>query len=621
MIAASGCGASEVASVDPPTLSAIEVSPGSATVAGGATQQFSAVGRMSDNSTSAVLVTWSATGGTISTGGLYTAGSTAGTAYRVIAVQQGGTRADTSAVTVTVGTPPPPSGVTLPEGPRVFLTTTYVAPTGPRITVASGGNLQAALNGATCGSEVVLASGATFTGNFVLPAKGCSSATAIHIRSDVTLPAPGTRVTPALAGGFAKLVATNNEPVIAAGASVSGYRLVGLEVTVAGGGIAENYGLIDLGDYYDPSPTLAKIPKDIVIDRVYVHGTSTSTTVRCIVINSASTAVIDSYLADCHAKGLDSQGILGYAGPGPFKIVNNYIEGAGQNIMFGGAGAYVTNVSPADIEIRRNHLRKPLAWKTSNAWTVKNIVELKHAQRVLFEGNILENHWVDAQPGFAVVMMSADDDQCCHWSTVQDVLWKNNLIRNVPGGFDMASYDGYTNPTLGARFAIQNLVIEKAGAPNLGSTGGNGYGRMFQLAGNLPDVTIMNVTAVVDPAAGAQRNTALFLLSQGNGKLARLTVQNNILEGGSYGLYGDGGFEGTGALTQFAASWTFTNNVITGGNCSAYPSGTACPASMSQVGFANLAGGDFHLTAASAYQGRGADIDAVQAATQGVAQP
>ena len=55
---------------------------------------------MSDGSTGAVAVTYTATGGTVSTGGLYKAGTTAGT-YRVIAVQQGGTKADTSAITVT----------------------------------------------------------------------------------------------------------------------------------------------------------------------------------------------------------------------------------------------------------------------------------------------------------------------------------------------------------------------------------------------------------------------------------------------------------------------------------------------------------------------------------------
>ncbi|HWA56747.1 MAG TPA: hypothetical protein VG692_05800 [Gemmatimonadales bacterium] len=94
----------------PPTLAAVVVTPATATVAVGATQQFSASGRMSDGSTGTVQVTWLATGGTITTGGLYTAGSTAGT-FRVIATQQGGTLADTS--TITIPTPPVLSQVIL----------------------------------------------------------------------------------------------------------------------------------------------------------------------------------------------------------------------------------------------------------------------------------------------------------------------------------------------------------------------------------------------------------------------------------------------------------------------------------------------------------------------------
>ena len=94
-------------------LSSVVLTPATATVAAGATQQLTAQGKMSDGSTAAVAVTWSATGGTVSTSGLYKAGTTAGS-YRVIAVQQGGTKADTSAITVTTTatapTPPPASG-------------------------------------------------------------------------------------------------------------------------------------------------------------------------------------------------------------------------------------------------------------------------------------------------------------------------------------------------------------------------------------------------------------------------------------------------------------------------------------------------------------------------------
>ena len=89
-----------------PTLQAVVLTPASVTLQSGATQQFAVSGRMSDGSTTPVNVTYSATGGTITSSGNYTAGSVAGS-YRVIATQNGGTLADTSTVSVT--TPPPSS--------------------------------------------------------------------------------------------------------------------------------------------------------------------------------------------------------------------------------------------------------------------------------------------------------------------------------------------------------------------------------------------------------------------------------------------------------------------------------------------------------------------------------
>ena len=82
-----------------PSLAAVIVSPGSASVLTGGSQLFAATGAMTDASSSFVTVSWSATGGVITSAGLYTAGSTPGI-FRVIAVQQGGTLADTSTVTV-----------------------------------------------------------------------------------------------------------------------------------------------------------------------------------------------------------------------------------------------------------------------------------------------------------------------------------------------------------------------------------------------------------------------------------------------------------------------------------------------------------------------------------------
>ena len=84
---------------------------------------------------------------------------------------------------------------------------------------------------------------------------------------------------------------------------------------------------------------------------------------RGIAMNSRHTAVIDSYLSDFKEVGADSQAIAGWNGAGPFRIANNYLEAAGENVMFGGADPTIRDLVPADIEIRRNHFAKPLRWK------------------------------------------------------------------------------------------------------------------------------------------------------------------------------------------------------------------------------------------------------------------
>src|SRR5207249_11187648 len=59
---------------------------------------------------------------------------------------------------------------TLPQLPQVFLDTTYASPTGAVINVGAGGDLQAALNVSQPGGTIILQAGATYTGDFTLPA-------------------------------------------------------------------------------------------------------------------------------------------------------------------------------------------------------------------------------------------------------------------------------------------------------------------------------------------------------------------------------------------------------------------------------------------------------------------
>ena len=82
-----------------------------------------------------------------------------------------------------------------PALPQVFLDTAYVPGAGQTRHVAAGGNLQQAINDAQLGDTIVLAAGATFSGNFTLPNKTTGSGW-ITIRTstpEAELPAPGTR--------------------------------------------------------------------------------------------------------------------------------------------------------------------------------------------------------------------------------------------------------------------------------------------------------------------------------------------------------------------------------------------------------------------------------------------
>jgi hypothetical protein len=113
VIATSGNGKGDTSAVTlsspAATITALNLTPATVTVASGSSQQFAVSATLSDGTTqSNPSVTWTATGGTVSASGTYLAGSTAGT-FRVIATA-GNSRADTSTVTVTAPLPPPTSG-------------------------------------------------------------------------------------------------------------------------------------------------------------------------------------------------------------------------------------------------------------------------------------------------------------------------------------------------------------------------------------------------------------------------------------------------------------------------------------------------------------------------------
>jgi len=102
-------GSSQVRNRGP--LAQVILTPATASLSFGGAAQFAAYGRKKSGDSVPVSVTYSATGGTISGAGLYTAGQTTGP-YHVIARQSSGTLADTAAVAISDVPPVNPGTVT-----------------------------------------------------------------------------------------------------------------------------------------------------------------------------------------------------------------------------------------------------------------------------------------------------------------------------------------------------------------------------------------------------------------------------------------------------------------------------------------------------------------------------
>lgn len=501
----------------------------------------------------------------------------------------------------------------LAELPRATVDTRYPAG-GRAVRVAASADLQATIDSARPGDVLLLAPGAVYTGNFYLPDKGASQEW-IVIRTDVPdaeLGAEGTRMTPTRAGAarLAAIVSDNTTSPLVTALGAHHYRLTGVEVTALAA-VGDINALVRFGDNTSAQSSAATTAHDLVIDRSYVHGTPTLELRRCVMLNSASSAVIDSWLSECHSNVSDSQAIVGWNGPGPYLIANNHLEAGHEVVMFGGGGTTVPELSPSDVTIRGNHFTRPVAWK--GVWGVKNLLETKNVRRLLVEGNVFENNWTDAQAGFAFVLKSENQTGDSPWTQSTDITIRYNRIRRTGNVWNLAANPSGAPAVPAARIAIMDNVVEEV---NTGPFIGDGH--TLQLLGGLADIVYAHNTVVSANGGGA---SAVVLGSLP--AIERLALHSNVFVHGTYGVKGNGMAEGKLSLAMFAPGSLYARNLmIAGGKTTDYPGGNFFAPLLTDVGFVDLAGGNYRLSASS-YRGRGfdgrdvgADIDRVDTETR-----
>ena len=513
--------------------------------------------------------------------------------------------------------------VTPPTLPQIYIDTTYSAPTGTTWNPVDGTELQTALDNCALNDIIILAVGTTYTGNFFLPNKTTGSGW-IYIRSSnySSLPAPGTRV--AIADAV-------NMPIIAcpygdggngiqANSNAHHYRFVGIEMKPTTGTFLFN--MVDLGSF---ESSAALQPNNIIFDRCYIHGDPTAGSRRGIAMNGPYMSAIDCYISDFKEVGADSQAIWANSTPGPLKIVNNYLEGAGENVLFGGDYIQVSGQIPSDIEFRRNTLFKPLSW-VAESWDVKNLLEFKNGQRILVEGNVLENNWPDAQNGFSVLITPRTSGGIDNWCVTNDITIRYNKFVNLANGFNMAGGDDETGGSVDRTLRTNRIQIRHN---TIQVTGNNGAdGKIFQMLSYTRAVENLDISHNTGFITGGI-NQWLCLVDSwpeeaGVYNITPFNFLNNIVSRGDAGLSSYVG-EGSVTLNAYFGSYQFQKNAIIGSNMSgSYPADQFWPANIAAVDFVDYNNGNYRLAGTSPYNDAGtdgldlgADIDALEAAIAG----
>jgi hypothetical protein len=411
---------------------------------------------------------------------------------------------------------------------------------------------------------------------------GSSYITIRSSTSDSQLPADGVRVHPQDAVRLAKVqggFAGQSAFVTAAGAHH--YRLQFLEVV----NTYANTDIIKLGAQDSTQTSLGIVPHDLIVDRCYIHGDPVNGQKRGIALNSAATTVVNSYISDIKSSQSDAQAIMGSNGPGPYLIANNYLEASGENVLFGGADPFIANLVPSDITIRQNYISRPFSWR-GQAWTVKNLIELKNAQRVTIDGNLIENHWAAAQPGFAIVLTPSNQDGHAPWTIVQEVQFTNNIVRHVAAAFNVLGQD-YAHPSLMTNaITIRNNLFLDVSKASYGGTGA------LLLTNGGDGITVDHNTVFTDGTS--------VVFADGVAALG-MSFTNNIVPDNIWAIKGSGTAAGNGTIAKYYPGSIFRRNVFTAGHASTYPTDNFFPANVAAVGFADIAGGNYQLTAASPY--------------------
>lgn len=363
--------------------------------------------------------------------------------------------------------------------------------------------------------------------------------------------APTGRVAPADVAAWTLTALDPLKPVLTITASDTTVR--GLTLT----GVATDRTVLVVGS--NVATAAETQPQRVALDQIAVLAIAAGGH-RGVEAHAADFRLSRSYVAGFVESGRDSQAVWINNGPGPYLVENSYLEASGENILVGGDNVKIPNLVPSDITIRGNTIFKPQEWRTRSG-SVKNSFELKNAQRVLFENNVIDGCWKDGQPGHMIVLTPRNQYGNAPWTVVQDVVIRGNRTIHHTDGYAV-NILGRDSPNVSLPTA--RITIE---------------GNLFQ--DSVKGIQILNgvtdyMRVVRNTLPGVKYNLLTF---EGTAVLTALTWDSVVALSGQYGANSPTHPVGLPTLNAYTTGLVWTNNVIekTPARTIPWPSPTSTP--------------------------------------------
>lgn len=469
---------------------------------------------------------------------------------------------------------------------------------------------------------IIVQASVVYKMNCSLPNRTVTNYMTIRSGNISNLPNGSTRVFPTDASNMAIFESVDNaSPIISDSSGGDYFRFIGIQWRKQNASVDYiGSAFLDIGTGTETS--LAQLPSHIIVDRCYFNGgDATSTTGRrAIGIRGTDISVINSYIYRFKGVGLETQAI--FIGMGQrIGIMNNYLQGASECILTGGADPSITNHIPEGIVIRRNHVERDIGWcATCGAYngvnfSVKNMIENKIGRYVSIEGNFINIHWQEDQ-NWGVTVTVRNQDGGCNWCDISFYDFANNKFTKFGGAVQILGNDDlHISQTIDHIIFFNNVFA--------GSSFYNGQHNIFTITsagGNGADRISIESNSMDNNGTSGQGRSIDFDVSTG---FTNFRYNNNI----SQGYFTFNGSPGEFAFQSACStnSYTVTKNGFYASQ-GTNPSGNSIVTAKSDVKYIDdtnsiwnlkLAGDSPFLTTGFNNGPSGADVDKVNTMISG----